>query len=203
MGSPGTPGWFCHRENGQRRLGLVVPEPERRFLDAGPADVVALLHQGGLDAADLRARIATATPLDAPPVFDVPIDRPGKILCLGKNFAKHAAEFGAEVPDEPIFFTKLPDTLLPHKGTVLLGAENRGIHGLEPRLEDGVWTVRVRWHQEEVALDMSSAVVNGDLLYGFSHYDSGRIFCLDINTGKILWQGPARTGENVAFLAVP
>jgi outer membrane protein assembly factor BamB len=90
-----------------------------------------------------------------------------------------------------------------HRGLVLLGGENRGICGLEPRLESGVWTVEQRWHQEKVALDMSSAVVSGDLLYGFSHYGSGRLFCLDPKTGEVLWQGPGRTGENVAFLAIP
>jgi outer membrane protein assembly factor BamB len=50
---------------------------------------------------------------------------------------------------------------------------------------------------------MSSAVVNGDLLYGFSHFGRGRLFCLDPKTGEVLWQGPGRTGENVAFLAIP
>lgn len=90
-----------------------------------------------------------------------------------------------------------------HRGVVLLGGENRGIRALEPRLDDGVWTVRERWHQKKVALDMSSAVVNGDLLYGFSHYGQGRLFCLDIKTGEVLWQGPGRTGQNVAFLTIP
>jgi outer membrane protein assembly factor BamB len=90
-----------------------------------------------------------------------------------------------------------------HRGLVLLGGENRGILGLEPRLDGGVWSVQERWHQEQVALDMSSAVINGDLLYGFSHYGQGRLFCLDTRTGEVLWQGPGRTGENVAFLAIP
>jgi outer membrane protein assembly factor BamB len=49
---------------------------------------------------------------------------------------------------------------------------------------------------------MSSAVINGDLLYGFSHYDKGRLFCLDSKTGEILWQGPGRTGVNATFLSV-
>lgn len=90
-----------------------------------------------------------------------------------------------------------------HRGLVLLGGENRGIRGLEPRLDSGVWTVQQRWYQKKVALNMSSAVVNGDLLYGFSHYGRGRLFCLDTRTGEVLWQGPGRTGENVAFLAIP
>ena len=85
----------------------------------------------------------------------------------------------------------------------MLGGENRGIRGLEPRLDSGVWTVQQRWHQKKVALDMSSAVVNGELLFGFSHYDSGRLFGLDTKTGEVLWEGPPRTGQNVAFLSIP
>ena len=90
-----------------------------------------------------------------------------------------------------------------HRGQVLLGGENRGVHGLEPQLKDGSWTVKRHWSQMKVALDMSSAVVNGGLLYGFSHLGRGRFFCLDPKTGKILWQGPERTGENVMFLSIP
>lgn len=90
-----------------------------------------------------------------------------------------------------------------HDGLVLLGGENRGMLGLQPIRQDGAWSVRQLWHQNQVALDMSSAVVNDDLLFGFSHYGRGRLFCLDPRTGEVLWQGPGRTGENVAFLAVP
>ena len=34
-----------------------------------------------------------------------------KIICIGRNYAKHAAEMKAEIPDEPLFFLK-PDTAL-------------------------------------------------------------------------------------------
>ena len=90
-----------------------------------------------------------------------------------------------------------------HNGRILLGGENRGIHSLQPSRNGDKWTVKENWHQEKLALDMSSAVINGDLLYGFSHYDSGRLFCLDPRSGEILWQGPPRTGRNVMFLSIP
>jgi outer membrane protein assembly factor BamB len=90
-----------------------------------------------------------------------------------------------------------------HRGRVLLGGENRGIHCLEPQVNRGTWSVRERWHQENVALNMSTAVVNGDLLFGFSHYRKGQFFCLDIESGEVLWQGPGRTGDNVMFLSIP
>ena len=90
-----------------------------------------------------------------------------------------------------------------YKDRVLLGGENRGVHSLEPQLKNGVWSITAHWSQRKVALDMSSAVVNRDLLYGFSHFGRGRFFCLDPKTGKVLWQGPERTGENVTFLSIP
>jgi 2-keto-4-pentenoate hydratase/2-oxohepta-3-ene-1,7-dioic acid hydratase in catechol pathway len=31
---------------------------------------------------------------------------PSKLVCVGKNYAAHAAEFGMEVPDEPLLFLK-------------------------------------------------------------------------------------------------
>lgn len=34
-----------------------------------------------------------------------------KIICIGRNYVAHAAEFGNEVPDEPVFFMK-PDSAL-------------------------------------------------------------------------------------------
>ena len=69
-------------------------------------------------------------------------------------------------------------------------------------LKNGEWSVKENWHQEKVALDMSSAVINGTLLYGFSHYGKGRLFCVNTEDGEILWQGPGRTGDNVAFLSI-
>jgi 2-keto-4-pentenoate hydratase/2-oxohepta-3-ene-1,7-dioic acid hydratase in catechol pathway len=41
-----------------------------------------------------------------------PIPRPHQILCIGLNYRDHAAETGQAVPDEPILFTKSPNTLV-------------------------------------------------------------------------------------------
>lgn len=41
-----------------------------------------------------------------------PIPRPHQILCIGLNYSDHAAESGTPVPDEPILFTKSPNTLV-------------------------------------------------------------------------------------------
>lgn len=44
-----------------------------------------------------------------------PIARPHQILCIGLNYSDHAAETGQTVPEEPILFTKSPNTMVgPH-----------------------------------------------------------------------------------------
>lgn len=41
-----------------------------------------------------------------------PLARPHQIICVGLNYSDHAAETGQAVPDEPILFTKSPNTLI-------------------------------------------------------------------------------------------
>ncbi|PKQ27109.1 MAG: ureidoglycolate lyase [Actinobacteria bacterium HGW-Actinobacteria-4] len=41
-----------------------------------------------------------------------PIARPHQILCVGLNYSDHAAETGAEVPPEPVLFSKSPNTIV-------------------------------------------------------------------------------------------
>lgn len=49
---------------------------------------------------------------------------PSKILCVGRNYAKHAAELGNAVPDAPLWFSKPPSSLLGPGETVLLPPES-------------------------------------------------------------------------------
>lgn len=41
-----------------------------------------------------------------------PIARPHQILCIGLNYSDHAIETGMKVGDEPVLFTKAPNTLV-------------------------------------------------------------------------------------------
>jgi 2,4-diketo-3-deoxy-L-fuconate hydrolase len=40
-----------------------------------------------------------------------PVARPGKIICVGKNYAEHAKEFDAHVPTSPVLFSKATTAL--------------------------------------------------------------------------------------------
>ncbi|MBN2090496.1 fumarylacetoacetate hydrolase family protein [candidate division KSB1 bacterium] len=52
--------------------------------------------------------------------YEIPISRPSKVICLGRNYAAHARESGNEPPSEPIIFAKAPSSLIPHQGTILI-----------------------------------------------------------------------------------
>lgn len=49
-----------------------------------------------------------------------PIARPGKIVCLGKNYADHAAEFDAQLPDSPILFSKAVTAIIGPNDPIVL-----------------------------------------------------------------------------------
>ncbi len=115
---PAAPAWFFHRLGQERRLGIALPSGE--FLDVGRDDELALLAEGSLRAAHLQALADDAEPMTITPLFDVPVRRPSKILCLGKNYAAHAAELGSAVPEEPFAFAKFADTLIPYGAPVVI-----------------------------------------------------------------------------------
>ena len=49
----------------------------------------------------------------------LPIPRPGKIVCVGRNYVEHAKELGNEVPAEPLIFSKPPSALLASGGAIV------------------------------------------------------------------------------------
>jgi 2-keto-4-pentenoate hydratase/2-oxohepta-3-ene-1,7-dioic acid hydratase in catechol pathway len=45
---------------------------------------------------------------------------PSKIVCIGRNYAAHAAELGNEVPKEPLMFLKPPSSLIGPEEAIIL-----------------------------------------------------------------------------------
>ncbi|WP_431894196.1 fumarylacetoacetate hydrolase family protein [Micromonospora haikouensis] len=75
-------------------------------------------------AGDPVARVRAAGPL---PRLDVtgervgaPVARPGAVLCIGQNYAAHAAESGVAPPERPILFHKSPNTVVGPYDRVLI-----------------------------------------------------------------------------------
>jgi len=116
------------RPGGPRGLGELVLELEGRAYDLSDAGSMSLPERlravdadpASLRAAALEGRLPEAAPIDPteallPPVLPHEV---GKVLALGKNFRAHAEEFDEEVPTEPMFFNKLPETIVGHRSTV-------------------------------------------------------------------------------------
>jgi 2-keto-4-pentenoate hydratase/2-oxohepta-3-ene-1,7-dioic acid hydratase in catechol pathway len=62
----------------------------------------------------------------------LPPCEPSKVVCVGLNYADHAAEQGKEVPDRPLLFLKTPNTVTSHGETVeLLPGKERIDHEAE------------------------------------------------------------------------
>ena len=52
---------------------------------------------------------------------------PSKIVCVGRNYAKHAAELGGEVPDEPLIFFKPPSSLIGEAASIVMPAISKRV----------------------------------------------------------------------------
>jgi 2-keto-4-pentenoate hydratase/2-oxohepta-3-ene-1,7-dioic acid hydratase in catechol pathway len=55
----------------------------------------------------------------------LPIDRPGKIICVGLNYSDHAAEAGLDLPERPVLFAKWPTALIGPDMPIVLPAISR------------------------------------------------------------------------------
>ncbi|MDQ0727621.1 fumarylacetoacetate hydrolase family protein [Microbacterium sp. W4I20] len=85
-------------------LSDVVEDFDETFFGSGGLDRIEAI------VAD-RAAAGQALSLEGKRIGS-PIARPHQIICVGLNYADHAAESGLPVPDEPILFTKSPNTLV-------------------------------------------------------------------------------------------
>ena len=57
--------------------------------------------------------------------WSCPIERPSKIICIGRNYRAHAKELSNPIPSEPLCFLKAPSALLPHNGTIILPSQSK------------------------------------------------------------------------------
>lgn len=93
--------------------------------DSGmPKDMPGLLAGGDALLARLRG-IAEDPPSGAvlPAaglVYHPPVWNPGKIICVGLNYADHAAESSLEKPDYPVLFLRVATTLVAHEQPLIV-----------------------------------------------------------------------------------
>lgn len=88
---------------GVRSIAGLTDDIDAGFFESdGPARVSAALAAGELPPVTKSDGLRVGSP----------IAKPGAIVCVGMNYAAHAAESGAEPPAVPVIFFKAPNTVV-------------------------------------------------------------------------------------------
>jgi 2-keto-4-pentenoate hydratase/2-oxohepta-3-ene-1,7-dioic acid hydratase in catechol pathway len=104
---------------------LDVSAAAARYELPAPVDMDDLLQNG---KGDMLAKLVVAA-ADGPAGFYVPegavqhaplVTRPEKIIMMGFNYRRHAAETGTPIPANPTLFNKFNNALNHHGGTIAL-----------------------------------------------------------------------------------
>ena len=101
-----TPNWLLETSS---TLEIISRGPE------GIAEVAKLLSR--YQSSSTRTAVV-AYQIDQ--IEFLPAVYPSKVLAIGRNYADHAAEGGAELPKAPLMFAKLPNTLNAHQAPIAL-----------------------------------------------------------------------------------
>lgn len=57
----------------------------------------------------------------------LPPATPSKIVCVGRNYAEHAAELGNEVPKEPLLFLKAPSAIITENEAIVIPSQSNQV----------------------------------------------------------------------------
>jgi 2-keto-4-pentenoate hydratase/2-oxohepta-3-ene-1,7-dioic acid hydratase in catechol pathway len=85
-----------------------------------PGDLVSLLRAGPAALAEAHQRLLSGERLDAVAItYLPPLPMPGKIICVGLNYADHSAESGFKQPDYPTLFARFASSLIGHRAPMI------------------------------------------------------------------------------------
>jgi outer membrane protein assembly factor BamB len=91
-------------------------------------------------------------------------------------------------------------TAIAFKDMVIFAREGQGLTAIRLEKQDASLTPKEVWNNKENQLYLNSPVLVGNTVFGLSPLKKGQFFAIDANTGKTLWQGAGRMGENAAIL---
>jgi len=98
----------------QDAFGLLEDDPHY------PGDLLSLLSQGSGAIRTAYDRLLSGSRIDLREVqFLPPIQKPGKIICVGLNYIDHAAETGFETSGYPTLFARFSSSLVGHNAPVV------------------------------------------------------------------------------------
>ena len=136
---------------GQEKPGMIDADGTLRDLSAHVADITGATL-GDDSIAKLRALDpATLPTVDGNPRMGACVGDIGKFMCIGLNYADHAAETGADIPEHPILFMKANSAITGPNDDVVMP---RGSATTDWEVELGVVIGKAaKYVSEEEALD--------------------------------------------------
>lgn len=91
-------------------------------------------------------------------------------------------------------------TAVAYKDMLIVSREGQGLSAIRPVKQGADIVPQEVWNNKENQMYLNSPVLQGNMLFGLSALKKGQFFAIDADTGKTLWQGPGRMGENAAIL---
>lgn len=88
--------------------------------------------------------------------------RPGKIVCIGRNYREHAKELGNDVPVEPLFFLKPPSSVIGEGDTIVLPPQSQRVE-FEGEIGVVIGTSLTRATEEQAATAIKGIVAVNDV----------------------------------------
>ena len=82
---------------------------------------------------------------------------------------------------------------------LVVSGTRKGTLGYRIEKKGTAFAATEAWHNTDVPMYMSSPVVAGGYVYGFSSKRKGQLFCLDAKTGTVKWSTDGRAGMNAAI----
>ncbi|UII34573.1 fumarylacetoacetate hydrolase family protein [Fulvivirga ulvae] len=76
--------------------------------------------EGGIATLQEKFDPATTSRISDEVRLGAPVKRPGKIICIGLNYQKHAAESGMDVPKEPVVFFKASSSIVGPNDNIVI-----------------------------------------------------------------------------------
>jgi 2-keto-4-pentenoate hydratase/2-oxohepta-3-ene-1,7-dioic acid hydratase in catechol pathway len=96
-------------EVGKEKPGVQLPNGNRIDISTFGEDYTEQFFEtNGIERLNewLKENESTCAPVSEATRLGSPICRPSKLVCIGLNYAKHAAEAGMKIPNEPVLFFK-------------------------------------------------------------------------------------------------
>ncbi len=96
---------FRYRKNDKTFPGVAINDTHYDLSEHFHDIDRDFFEEGGLEKVRVIMNNGGLPPIEEP-AFDAVIYRPGKIVCIGLNYLKHAEESGMPIPTEPVLFFK-------------------------------------------------------------------------------------------------